>query len=250
MHWRIERLLEATNRTACRSVYRRTVPINLERGIVSFTFDDFPASAYHVGGNILRNQNARGTFYVAMGLMNTGSGECFSAQDVQQLVDDGHELGNHSYSHLDCRGASGAAMQADVTHNASVVSTLLPGYSMHNFSYPGGRLSVATKRIGSRMFSTCRGTEPGLNVGKADLGELKANKIYERLQNRPELVELIRTNARQRGWLIFYTHDVADTPSQFGASPALLEELVASARESKCDILTVRNALGALAFRI
>jgi peptidoglycan/xylan/chitin deacetylase (PgdA/CDA1 family) len=83
---------------------------------VSFTFDDFPRSALHVGGAILKSYGACGTYYAAMGLMDKVNrlGEHFSAGDLKQLLVDGHELGSHTFSHLSARAADVPDFDADV----------------------------------------------------------------------------------------------------------------------------------------
>ena len=40
-------------------------------GVVSFTFDDFPRSAWSNGGAVLEEYDVRGTYYAAMGLAGT-----------------------------------------------------------------------------------------------------------------------------------------------------------------------------------
>ncbi len=66
------------------ALYRRCVSLGNNGPIVSFTFDDFPRSAYTVGGAILEEFGARGTYYATAGLMNRSNelGELFVRDDV------------------------------------------------------------------------------------------------------------------------------------------------------------------------
>ncbi len=75
-------------------LYRRSASFGERGPIVSFTFDDFPRSAYTVGGAILEKFGARGTYYVTPGLMNatTELGDLFREEDIYSLLDKGHEL--------------------------------------------------------------------------------------------------------------------------------------------------------------
>ena len=70
------------------SLHRRTIALGSLGPIVSFTFDDFPRTAYSVGGAILEKFGARGTYYVAAGLMNTSGelGEQSHADDLHSLL--------------------------------------------------------------------------------------------------------------------------------------------------------------------
>ena len=45
------------------------------------------------------------------------------------------------------------------------------------------------------------------------------------------------------GWLIFYTHDVADEPSPYGCSPSLLNEALEAASRRKIPVLNMAEAL-------
>jgi hypothetical protein len=48
---------------------RRPLTIRADVPRISFTFDDFPKSALHTGGAILRTFNVLGTYYASFGLM-------------------------------------------------------------------------------------------------------------------------------------------------------------------------------------
>src|ERR1700675_3547569 len=98
-------VLSAVRRQALCSLYARTVPWGHRGPVVSFGFDDLPRTAYLAGGAILKNLGARGTYYAAPGLMGTSSelGEQFRSEDVHSLLEDGHELACHTFSHISSR---------------------------------------------------------------------------------------------------------------------------------------------------
>ena len=87
------------------ALYRRTVPLGDHGPVVSFTFDDFPRTAYSTGGAILEAHGARGTYYVTVGLMNASNelGELFVEDDLRPLMEKGHELGTQTFHHSSCR---------------------------------------------------------------------------------------------------------------------------------------------------
>ena len=45
------------------------------------------------------------------------------------------------------------------------------------------------------------------------------------------------------GWLIFYSHDVADRPSPYGCSPALMNHAIEAAARRKIPVLNMAEAL-------
>jgi hypothetical protein len=57
---------------------------------------------------------------------------------------------------------------------------------------------------------------------------------------------LIDRNKRERGWVIFATHDVSSNPSPYGCTPEFFENVVRYAQESGAQIVPVVSALNAL----
>lgn len=93
---------------------------------------------------------------------------------------------------------------------------------------------------------SCRGIRGGINAPFADLNLLKANRIYSKSFNLAAMHSLIQENQRMRGWLIFYSHDVRENPSDYGCTPEQLESVVHAAFESGATILTVAQAIAAI----
>jgi peptidoglycan/xylan/chitin deacetylase (PgdA/CDA1 family) len=217
--------LGLARRRILRSRYRRPVASNGAGPFVSFTFDDFPRTAYTAGGAILGSLGIRGTYYVAMGLMGTSNalGEQFRLEDLRNVLQDGHELGSHTFSHSSSRKVSLSAFREDVRKGYQTLREIVNSQAVENFAFPYGEATLAAKRaVGVEMMS-CRGNFHGVNASDVDLNLLNANPLYGDVDKLDEVEQLIRENARQRGWLIFYTHDVQRTPSPYGCTPEFLQ---------------------------
>lgn len=212
--------------------------------IVSFTFDDFPRSALTVGGAILAEKGLRGTYYASMGLMGQRSsqGEMYNAEDLQALLEKGHELACHTFSHLYCPRAATSEVQRECEQNRRAAAEALRGYQLRNFSFPSGGVTWSAKTTVSSIYDSCRTVEHGINRNPVDLGFLRANPVYS---TRPigELQRLVEENVEQAGWLIFYTHDVSHQPSAVGCTPAYFREILSSALASGASIMTVAEAV-------
>jgi peptidoglycan/xylan/chitin deacetylase (PgdA/CDA1 family) len=232
------------------SLHRRLVPIGDRGPIVSFSFDDFPRTAYAIGGRILKTFGARGTYYAAVGLMGTRNelGEQFCKDDLLALIDDGHELGSHTFSHVSCRSTSGNAFAKEVEEGQRAIEELT-GTNPDNFAFPFGDVTLSAKRTISAKRASCRGIWQGLNGPDIDLNLLRANSLYGDSSQCDQIRRLIKENERQKGWIIFYTHDVRPNPSRFGCTPALLEYAVSLASEGGARILTVGEAVSELSTR-
>lgn len=209
--------------------------------IVSFTFDDFPQSALHIGGSILKNYGAYGTYYAALGLMDqvNGLGRQFTAADLETLLRDGHELGSHTFDHVSCHSSSFDDFQANVVKGMQAVDQFVGKALPHHFSYPYGLATLSAKRSIGSSFSSCRGIIPGINKPPVDLNLLRANFLYSYCFDLDVIERLFEANQRCKGWLIFYTHDISDHPSSFGCKPGEFESVVKLAVKRKVTILPV-----------
>src|SRR5687768_10497192 len=97
-----DRVQSRYQRSLAQLFFRRPIAIRSEMPLISFTFDDFPRSALHVGGAILKRFGLVGTYYASLGLMGTEAptGSIFDLEDLRILLEQGHELGSHTFDHL------------------------------------------------------------------------------------------------------------------------------------------------------
>lgn len=212
--------------------------------LISFTFDDFPRSAWTLGGTMLAARKKKATYYGCMGLMGKISpmGSLFTLEDLQQLCSAGHELGCHTLDHLSCHNVTAKEFAESCESNRRMAASVLGGYSLRNLSFPFGHASLAAKRILQSRYDTCRSAESGINIDPVDLSFLQATPMYSRFDI--EIVKrLISENTKAKGWLILYTHDVTENPSPYGCTPGYFEEILDCATGSGADVVTVAEAV-------
>ncbi len=221
----------------------RPATLRLSRPLVSFTFNDFPKSAARTGAGLLENVGGRGTFYASAAVAGetASAGAMFDGQDVARLLGAGHEIGCHTYSHLDCARTPIDHVFSDMVRNADALATMGMDTRLISFAYPYGETNHALKAQLPSRFTTARGTTPGLASGQADLAQLRANPMYGPQALRRCLAVL--EQARQRtGWVIFFTHDVSPRPSPCGTPTGLLERLCGAAFAGGMEMLPVHEA--------
>ena len=223
-------------------------PLSLRQGpaLVTFTFDDVPASACELGASILEAYNARGTFYVAgrgCGSTNGDGPPLASIEQLRAIWTKGHEIGCHTYSHPAVSRISLGLLGAELERNRWALKNIDSEIEVRNFAYPYGDLSWGTKRYLQSRFDSCRSTHPGINRGFADLGSLKAWPLENATIDRAKIAALVAAAARKSGWLIFYSHEVAERPNRFGVTPDLLAFAVATARQSGCILCPIADAI-------
>lgn len=216
--------------------------------MITFTFDDFPRSAYAVAGPILKKYHARGTYYISMNLLHSDAplGPHCSLDDIRNLVADGHELGCHTFSHCDASTTHPSVYQNDVLENAKAIRTVLPSYHFRSFAYPYGRVTLRVKKIVAGLFDCCRGTYSGINTEQTDLNLLRSNGLSNESAPMSKVQTLIDRNREMGGWLIFYTHDVCDNYSSWGCSTDYFEAVLKYASDSGSRILTISESLDTL----
>ena len=235
-------------RQSTRVLFRRPFEIRSDSGIVSFTFDDCPRSAFKVGGSVLERYKVSGTYYISFGLMAGGSpsGPIFIAEDLRQAVEQGHELGCHTYSHCHSWDTPTREFQDAIFKNAAALDKFLPGARFESISYPISEPRPAIKRTAGRHFRCCRGGGQSMNGGTADLNQLYCYFLERAHGDLASVQKLIDKTMETRGWLIFATHDIDSTPSPFGCTPEFFEKVVQYARGSGARVLPISKALDSL----
>jgi peptidoglycan/xylan/chitin deacetylase (PgdA/CDA1 family) len=217
--------------------------------LVSFTFDDFPRSAWTAGGKVLAEYGVRGTYYAALGLMGktTAVGEMFGRQELEALAEGGHELACHTHDHALCSHVDKRDLLTNCEKNQLRMSEMLGGYRPRNFSFPEGVVTVSAKALLTSVYDTCRTIEPGINCDPVDLSFLLANPVYSASSTR-KLQEKIQRNRRLKGWLILYTHDISRRPSAWGCTPEEFRAVVGCAADSGAEILPICDAMKRFVF--
>jgi peptidoglycan/xylan/chitin deacetylase (PgdA/CDA1 family) len=224
---------------------RRSFTLQPRRPLVTFTFDDFPNSAFSGGGSILEAHGYRGTYFVSMGLAGRTieTGEMFVAPDLDALLSRGHELGCHTHEHVPAWETHPAAYLASVERNARALGDLPQAVRPTTHSYPINYPRPGSKRRIASRFRACRFGGQGLNCGVVDLNALNSFFIEQSVHDMATIEGVIDANAAQQGWLIFSTHDVTANPTRYGCTPALFERIVRRVRDSGATVLTMSAAL-------
>jgi len=229
------------------AMHLRVEPFRLrnETPMVSFTFDDVPKSAATTGADILERHGATGTYYVIGSQVGTSSSlwDMVDCEDIVALHRKGHEIACHTFSHKRACDLDAGTLSAEIEHNQQYLRAIDPSILVDNFAYPFGFGSFVRKRQLQTIFKSCRSIVPGVNSGTVDLQFLRAMPLIDRRINRDGIERAFDDAQTNNGWLIFYTHDVADEPSPYGCSPALLNEALEVAARRKIPVLNMAEAL-------
>ena len=203
-----------------------------KRAALSLTFDDARASQLDKGLPILDAHRVNATFYVSVGSVER------RLDAWKAALDDGHEIGNHSLSHI-CSGNFGFArskalenttleeMEADILGGADAIERLL-GVRPATFAYPCGQTFVGRGEgvrsyvplvarhflVGRSAFDethNCPGFCDLAQVFGVD-GDDQPLEVLKRFTDRA---------ADDGGWLVFLGHDVGAGGRQVTHADAL-----------------------------
>lgn len=221
---------------------QRRLPVNLEKPIVSFTFDDCPLSAITAGVRMLDKEGWTSTIYVASGLLNhvNHHGLHLSKADVQRLVRAGHEIGCHTFSHQDATAMSIEDVLADIARNQTVLQDMGVPPS-RTFAYPFGQTHPDLKRRLQREYVVLRGITPGTHKRSVDLNQVKSYPLFSGADT-DTLIQAISELSSQPGWLTLFTHDIARRPSPWGCTPEDFARVVSAVKASGAQVMSMIEA--------
>ena len=228
-----------------RSLVTRPARLAGHKPVASITFDDFPKNAWTLGGPVLAHHGVRGTYYTAGGFCGrTVDGAAFYDEgDLTSLAAAGHEIGCHGFAHQPTPSLTDDELAADATRNRQFLQPFLNGGAPVSYAFPFGRVSPRTKRFYASRFKSARGSHCGINIGRVDLAQLNVVSLETRCWNEKAIEADIQRVLHSHGWLILYTHDISDTPSRYGSTPAMLDWALGRVAAARIEVLPVHEAL-------
>jgi peptidoglycan/xylan/chitin deacetylase (PgdA/CDA1 family) len=218
--------------------------------LVTFTFDDFPRSAATVGARILADFNVKGTYFVSgsrAGRHLDGMDQ-FTEDDLLAVAEAGHEIGCHTFGHIRLPISSPQQIEDDLSRNREFVNRILGGYRMTSFAYPHGHASIAAKNLIWRHFPVARGIWFGVNKRRVDFAQLRAVSLEQSFERRTEVLDALDEAQESNGWVLFFTHDVSETPSRYGCTPGDLARILEAVLDRGIDVLPMKAAAAKVRF--
>lgn len=243
----VEKAIGKAHQIAARTFDKTIISIPETFRGVSFCFDDFPASAAENGAKILENYGARGTFYTCFGLLggeNQG-GKLATLDQVLALNQNGHDIGCHTYDHINCSFTSARKAADSCQQNLKAASA--HGLILEQFSYPQGGMSLGAKKIIKKHYKTARSGFLGINREQMDTYCLKSIPFYEKSAHK--IYDSIDDVEKNGGWLIVFSHDISDRPSDHGVSQDAFNKLISYCVKKDVLIRTVGEMMQGIAIK-
>lgn len=222
---------------------RRQVAVKRDVPIVSFTFDDCPASVLTHGLPALEKRGWQSTVYLASGLFGIENhlGKHMSAQDAQAVSDAGHEIGDHTFSHTDLSEVSVQTALKDIDRNIEHFDKLdLP--KARTFAYPYGQTTPALKTALEPRFEGSRGILPNIHRDRVDLNQIGSLPLFND-QSFEALLNAIEALKTKPAWITLFTHDIRDSPSPWGCTPEQFQTVVDAVERLGAQVMSVADAI-------
>jgi len=245
-------LFERLKRKLGHSVMLKPRFLRLEQGALSICFDDFPQSAWSIAGPILADHGVHATYFVSGGLCNEVCQgiKQFTDRDLQEVWSAGHEIGCHTYDHVNALKVSTRAFKESIDKNTKFFQERLGNVTIDNFAFPYNAATLQTKLLVGRRFNSGRGIGDRLIRGWSDFSELTSfnlSLLYStrasQTTTRNELPLLMERAVKERKWLVVYTHDISDHPTEHGNRTRDFEDLILQAKQAGLAIKPIRDVI-------
>ena len=98
---------------------KRNLSLKLDNPLISLTFDDCPKSVVDNALPLIEQEGWQATLYMSMGLCGTTNhlGLHMSESDVTAAHANGHEIADHTFSHIDVTTVSKDEFEKNVDKN-------------------------------------------------------------------------------------------------------------------------------------
>lgn len=126
---------ESAGETGSRTSKKHQTRELWQRKMVALTFDDGPSGATERLLDELQKRSVKATFFLL--------GENMEKRQalVTRMIEDGHNVGCHSYSHTVSRNSSYEFVTGDFDRCEDVLVSIAPDYSFRLLRTPGGQIS-------------------------------------------------------------------------------------------------------------
>ena len=206
---------------------------------LSISFDDAPISAATTGAEIMAAHGAKATYFISAGLIDQDGPMAPYAgwSDIQRLHAQGHEIGCHTFGHVDLGQANAQAAEDCVTENRQAFEAHdIP--AAVTFAYPYGDVAAGPKAVLAPRFALMRALHNGLVEPGADLNQAPSVGL-EGPSGESDAMTWLAKAAERNAWLILNAHDVQASPSPWGCTPETLDRVMRRAEELGFDVITV-----------
>lgn len=211
----------------------------LEKGIVSLTFDDGWQSAYDKAGELLKQYQMPATYYIISDIAKYGESGYMTSDELRELQRRGDEIGSHSLRHCDLATLSMAAM----THDLKESKASLQGQNLGpitSFAYPLGSYTASVQKVAANTYQYVRSSDAGYNDRYFDPADIRSMSVDG--QTSPSDLQAWLDYAKEhKVWLVLVYHRF-DESGTYNISSAQFERHLQMIKASGLSVMTLSRA--------
>ena len=215
----------------------------LQRPLVSITFDDIWKSVIDEGMAALDQRGWKGSFYITRKFAESAQNpEYAKTRDVQQLIQEGHEIGAHGDVHSLMSTLSDGDIHSELRATYNYLKGL--GQTPEGIAYPFGDFAENVERETQRFHSYARTSLVGLNDKGVDRYRLRIVPVTGS-SDTATLKRWVDFAKASNTWVIFLFHDLSDAPEKFEYTTSLQQykEVLDHIEAQQLTVLPVKTAL-------
>jgi len=218
-------------------------PAQLNRGLVSLTFDDGWRSIYTNGLPALKKYNFLSTQYLLTDTIDYP--DYMTVAMMQAFKDQGSEIASHTVDHDHLTQLSATALTTELTASQNTLRSWFGATTAKNFATPYGEYNQTVITEIQKYYRSHRSTDVGFNSkDNFDIYNIKVQNITN--TTTPAQVQAWVNQANlEKTWLVLVYHEVSNTPedSTYAVTPTNLDAELSGIKQSGISVQTVDSAL-------
>ncbi|MFI5910747.1 polysaccharide deacetylase family protein [Dactylosporangium sp. NPDC051541] len=219
-------------------------PAQLNRALVSLTFDDGWKSQYSAGLPLLDKYNMDATYYVLTS--TTDYPDYMTKAEMLNLPAHGIEVASHTVDHPHLPTMTAAQIDAELKDSQA---TLRQWYGNNtvakNFATPFGEYNANVLTSSKKYYRSHRSTDEGYNTkDSTDVYNIKVQNILN-TTTPAQVGQWIDQAIRDKSWLVLVYHEVSATAEDptYAVTPANLDKELQLIQSKAITVKTVDQAL-------
>ena len=208
----------------------------LEKGIISIAFDDGWQSIADKAEPLLKKYQIRTTQYIIADVAAHNVPGYMSYATIQQLHQEGHEIGSHTMRHCDQTLTDTAHITDNATESKRVLEDKKLGPIM-SFAYPLGQYNAKTQGVYKKVFPFIRSSDFGYNDRYFDETDIHSIGITNMTTDK-QFQAWIDYAKKHKLWVVFVYHKV-DDEGRYNTTSAQLNRQLQMIRKSGLEITPV-----------
>ncbi|WP_432991355.1 polysaccharide deacetylase family protein [Dactylosporangium sp. CA-233914] len=218
-------------------------PAQLNRALVSLTFDDGWRSQYTAGLPLLDKYNVDATYYLLTSTIDYP--DYMTKAQMGDLANHGIEIASHTVDHPHLPTLSAAQIDSELKDSQATLRQWYGAGVAKNFATPYGEYNATVLSTSKKYYRSHRSTDEGYNTKDGtDVNNIKVQNILN-TTTPAQVGQWIDQAIRDKSWLVLVYHEVsasAEDPT-YAVTPANLEAELKLIQQKGIAARTVDQAL-------